>query len=580
MIKEKPDKHCFNKKIYKSRFFLYIGLFLISLPAHTRTLSAADEARNEFLKAGWSMDVANAVVTVNKNWFNILKKEHTYDFYQQINLLKKLNQSTIVISFLRQHPETAGLFALSDQPRTLVKILKKPACYHVLTRLFALHATHSAIHKLIEALEHHRDLICTLGQRGIFQSETVFIFPRNTKGAIEYDAWLERVFDKYLRHSDEQLSDIVMFITQNGQNIRKRLNHKPDFYQNFRKKLWPSLERVVYHHGTFAELAHLPEIWNILAHQGGEALLKKWGVSRPLHILLSKGHLQTFMIQTLLECDANTLEAFLNYQDEPLFRHLMQRRLSAATWAALSQQLLQICPNYPEQTCPTLPYHLRYFSSISHNTALAQEMGVLPDGAIAWIPFHSSYYAITKITEGRDLTGEDILNMGLDMLTLVPSFLFAKPFSGFAYPLKNGVVFNISTIGLSFTPYRYHLVKPFSKFVILTGRHTSKILIQESIKSSQKQPLNMTTVHQNVILSKIKYHIPYTIKLLKFETDVFMRQDETVVMLPSNGLSRHFFRETVIKALSAPNTPLKKTKISAWQQNISAWWLMNAAMPP
>jgi len=49
-------------------------------------------------------------------------------------------------------------------------------------------------------------------------------------------------------------------------------------------------------------------------------------------------------------------------------------------------------------------------------------------------------------------------------------------------------------------------------------------------------------------------------------------------MNPTRGLGEQFFSETAQKALSAPATRPTNRKNSAWQQNISAWWLMNAAL--
>ncbi|MCK5662890.1 MAG: hypothetical protein KAI17_05355, partial [Thiotrichaceae bacterium] len=536
-------------------------------------LSADDYALHEFIKAGWSRDAANAVVAVNKAWFNSLKQEHPNDFYQQINLLKKLKPSSIISRFVRLHPETAGLVAVSENPILLIKILKKPACYNALTSFFALHASHTEIQLLTQALEKHRDLMCKLALRGISNSETVFIFSRNTQGAREYDAWLERVFDKYLRHSNKQLAEIVFFMIKNGPDIRKRLDKENYFYKHFRKTLWPALERVVDKNGAFEWLANDPYIWDLLALKDGERLLNKWGLG-PISLLFGEGSLQPIIIEILLEGDDNTVEALFRYKNEPLFRNLMRRPLSANTQAALANKLLKICPNYPEQACPGLPHHLRYFASITDDVALAEEVGILPAGPITWIPFHGSYYAIKKMTEGRDITGEDLLNMGLDALSFIPSALFAKPFSGVAHPLKKGVVFKVSAVGLSFTPYRYHLVKPLGKFAIRTGSRTHQILASEPIQLPSKQRDNFMTFGQKVI-KPIEKHSVCQI-LVEFKTSVFMRKDTKVVMKPSRGLSSHFFQETAEKALSIHT---KQEKL-AWQQNISAWWLMNAAVAP
>jgi len=88
----------------------------------THPVSAVDYAQNELIKVGWRKNVAKAVVSVNSAWFTLLNKEHRNDFHHQIKLLKQLKMSAIVRRFLRKHPETAGLLALSDNPILLVKI--------------------------------------------------------------------------------------------------------------------------------------------------------------------------------------------------------------------------------------------------------------------------------------------------------------------------------------------------------------------------------------------------------------------------------------------------------------------------
>jgi len=614
--------------IIKSFFLIFL---IYSMPAfalhstYTRPLlSAIYYARNELLKAGWHQETTQAIITVNGAWFTFLKETHENDFYKQINLLKQLGHSAIINRFLRQHPETAGLLALSDDPIQLIKILRKTYCYNILTSFYAIYTTVIEVQLLTQALEKHRDLMCHLAKRGILGIETIFIFPRQTKGAKEYDAWLERVFSKYLQHSDEQLAEIIAFLIENGQNIRQRLNKDPHFYNDFRKKLWPALMRVVDHFGAFEWLANDPYIWDLLALKEGELLLNKWGLG-PISLLFGEGsyplEMRPIIIQMLLQGDDNTVEALFRYKDEPLFRQLMYRPLSTRTQTALANQLVKVCPNYPEQVCPDLPHHLRYFSSITDNAALAEEVGVLSDGPITWIPFHGSYYAFKKMSEGREVTTEDIINMGLDALIFIPSALFAKPFSQAVQPLGKELILNIGVIGLeglTFTPYPYHLVKPLGKFAIRTGNRTSKILNQHYQGTSQtvaieqgtkiilpsttrqvaavmKQNQHILNSSRQKLKKQISYEVTepilflhekaghrgrYAMRVVDFEAKIFIRHDAKVVMTPTRCAVDQFFQETAERALSTPTTRFNKRKVSAWQQNISAWWLINAAVAP
>lgn len=602
--------------------FNYSPLASAASPDDTAFLeSTADYALSELLKAGWRENAAKAVVELNKKWFTVLKQEHENDFHHQIKLLKQLNSSAIVSQFLYQHPETAGLLALTDNPTELVKTLNKPDCYNALTSFYALHPTPTEVEQLTRALQTHQETMCRLAGRGMVGSETVFMFPRNTPGAKEYDAWLEQVLCKYNQRTSEQLAEIVAFLIEQGQHIRHRLDKTREFYKNFRKNLWPALMRVVDNNGAFELLANDPHIWDLLALKEGEFLLNKWGLG-PINLLFGENSypadMQPIIIQILLQGDDNTVEALLKYQDEPLFRDLMRRQLSASTQAALANQLANMCPDYPLEACPDLPHHLRYFASLSDNSALAEEVGPPPTGPATWLPFHGSYYAIKKMTQGRELSNEDMLKLGLDALVFVPAFVFAGAFSGAAQPLiGDEIIVNLGIIGLDLTPHTYHLVKPLGKFVILAGNQTSKILIPQAdqkmtqevvilqgqkiiipgastqvaavIKQNQRQLIqigqqqteqNSYEVTKPIIFVKEKAGLRgrNTMRLVEFETKVFMRYDTQIVMNPTRGLGHQFFTQTTEIALSEPPMTRQHAKPSAWQQNISAWWLLNATV--
>jgi hypothetical protein len=577
--------------------------------------STTDYVFFELVKAGWRENAAKAVVELNSKWFAILKQEHDNDFHHQIKLLKQLNSSAIVSRFLSQHPETAGLLSLSNNPTELVKTLKKPACYNALISFYALHPTPNEVEQLTRVLERHRETLCRLAGRGMVGTETIFMFPRNTPGAKEYDAWLEQVLCKYHQRTDEQLAELVAFLIEQGQNIRHRLDNDSEFYQNFRKKLWPALMRVVDNNGAFELLANYPHVWDLLSLKEGEVLLNKWGLG-PLNLLFGQdsysADLQPTIIQILLQGDDNTVEALLKYKDEPLFRDLMRRQLSASTQAALANKLANLCPDYPDEACPELPHHLRYFASLSDNTALAEEVGPPPSGPVTWLPFHGSYYAIKKMTQGRELTNQDMLKLGLDALVFLPSVVFAGAFTGAAQPLiSEEIIVNLGIIGLDLTPHTYHLVKPLGKFFILAGSQTSKILIPSTaqkmtqefvILSGQKIIMKTATTQVAAVIKQnqrkltqqsetkpVSYEITdpirfvkekaghwgrNTMRLVEFETKVFMRPDHKIVINPTRGLGHQFFSQTTEIALSEP--PMTRT--SAWQQNLSAWWLMNATI--
>ena len=593
-------------------------LLLLILLTQTQT-QAADYAQNELIKAGWRKDVAQAVVSLNNVWFSLIKQKDKHYFHSQINSLKKLGYSIIISRFLHIHPETAGLLALSENSISLIKVLDKPACYNAMINLYALHTKPSEITLLTKALEKHRDLMCQLAYRGILGGEIVFMFPDDSKGATEYNAWLKSVFSKYIWRSEKQQAEIIGFLIEKGQSIRQRLNKNNDFYKRFRQKLWPALMRVVDNNGAFELLANDPYIWDLLALKEGEILLNKWGLG-PITLLFGKNaypiNMQSIIIGMLLQGDNNTVEALFRYQHEPLFRDLIRRPLSAITQAALANNLLNLCPNYPEQACPDLTDSLRSLASITNDVALAEEVGVLPPrGPITWIPYHGSYYAIKKMTDGRVLSSDDLLNLGLDTISLIPAAFFAGPFGPSIQPLTESLVVNLGNFSiaglnaLSFTPYPYHLVKPIGSFLIRTGNQTTKMIMGNSVMKHKKPNINYA---QRVLIAKIASSLgalveenqkifkhsgkrifyemtqpiifihqrifkpsgnSNTMRLLEFETSIFMRRDRKLVIMP-NKPYKAFFKTIGKKALFVQKDNF------AWQQMISAWWLMNTAIAP
>jgi len=593
---------------------------LLAAPAANPPLSATQYAFNELIKAGWHIDVAKAVVAVNSGWFTTLKQESENDFHIQIQLLQQLDNEAVVSQFLRKYPETAGLLAFSDDPAELAKKLDKPACYGILTSFYALHTTPTNIQLLTEALEKHRERMCQLGGRGILGAETVFIFPRNTYCAQEYDAWLEEVFSKYIRHSDKQLAEIMGFLIKQGKGIRLRLNKNNFFCNGFRKKLWPALMRVVDNNGEFELLSNEAHIWDLLALKEGEMLLNKWGLG-PIVLLFGDNSypadMRPIIIQILLQGDDETVEALFKYKDVPLFRDLMRRPLSASTQAALANQLARVCHFDQEQTCPDLSNRLHYYASLTNDAALAEEVGPPPNGAVTWIPFHGSYYAIKKMTQGREINGEDMLNLGLDALALVPAAVLAYPFAQMARPLTHEIVLDVGIIGievLAFTPRTYHVVKPLGKFAIQAGNSTGKMLAQQFAEEIIQQ---QTFKHKKITLPNVILPVTASIKqsqylfsqirqknhrrvlldvtkpiqfihekvgrkgrnaprFVEFEARIIMRNDAKMIINLTNGLGSEFFRKTAQNALSEQTGQLSGQNVSAWQQNISAWWLMNA----
>ncbi len=478
-----------------------------------------------------------------------------------------------------------------------------------------MHSSPTEIQLLTEALDKHGDVMCDIAERGILGGELVFIFPRHSKAAKEYDAWLEDIFSKYLRHSDEKLAEIIAFLLEHGQNIRQRLNNNQKFYKRFRKELWPAFMRVVDNNGAFEQLANDPHIWDLLALNKGEQLLEKWGLA-PVGLLYGENaypvDLQAIIIEVLLEGDDNTVDALYKYKDELLFQKLMRRQLSVGSQAALASKLATLCPNYPEKACPSLPQYLHYYVSIKDNAALAEELGPAPSGPVTWIPFYGSYYTAKKLWQGRGLTGGDAVAVGLDAFAIVPIGFIAGKVAVISKPagkfLNKFAEPTTKTVSQKLVKTKTRQIKQGQKIKLPQASNSVSALLQKNQQllkqfkeKAQKLVVFDVTKPIRFLYQKIGGK---TMRFFGFEARVFMRKDAKVLMNPSQGLSGHFFRETAERALNdvvgesagKALTALKtsetmskiiiskqtirllnkaKKKVTAWQQNISAWWLMS-----
>jgi hypothetical protein len=637
------------QKIYFLWFlFLLITFFTAPVQA-TSTILAVDSSLmantvlDELSKAGWRKEVAQKVVALNQTWFTELKNASEKNFQNHLKLLKQFNPTYLVEQFLLKHPEMLGLLNLADDSIAIIKILKKSTCYNEMTTYYALHPTPLEIQKLTEALSIHRSLLCQLAKRNILGAEVIFMFPRKTRGAKEYEIWLKKVFNQYLRRTDHQLVTLIAYLIEHGQEIRQRLETDSQFYQRFRHELWPQFIRITDNLKAFEWLANEPYIWDLLALQEGEILLEKWGLG-PISLLFGEqsypADMRATIIQILLQGDDDTVEALFQYKEQPLFRQLLRRQFSVQTQAALAKKLVTLCPTHSEANCSDVSEQLRYLVSLTDNQTLAEEIGPQPKGPITWLPFHGSYHAIRKMSQGRKMTKQDIFNLSLDALIFIPAALFAMPFAQTAQPLTGEIILDLGIVGaLDVTPRVYHLVKPIGKAAIRTGTRTGQILTQSLTKGMIKEvvlkqgqktlgialfkesapkthdfegldlkvqnPLKTTTVAQSLLADfqfqpalnrqvymEISELRPFLVQKIAseqvfgrmpFQPKIYVGTDTQLVMLPTHGLNLTFFQTTAHQALLAQQgkSPKKyrrksKDQFTAWQHNISAWWLMNA----
>ncbi len=387
------------------------------------------------VEAGWDRDAAGAVAALNAEWFEIQADENPNGLERQLKLLKDLGQRPELQPFLAEHPETAGLLAQVDDPNRVAESLGSgDDDYPFVAGLYVQHAAPSDADELAAALERNRDRIVALQRKGVLGCEALFLFDRQNPSVKEYEAWLWEVIEPKLEASDEVLASFIHLVLRHGGKIRQRLRDDAAFRSRFRGDLWPRLTRAVGgEHGMFELFVDEERIWDVLALDNGEELVKQCGLL-PVDLLFGYpeiGHapyprkLHGRIAQVLLGRKEQTIHALMKFRDEPQFHRLLARDLPSDTLSAALAQLFAAGPNYPAR--------LALYEGLSA-TALADEVGPPPEGLITWIPFYYTVYEVPKkLLQGREPTGMEWFSAAVDPVFLIVDIASA---GGTAAPRK------------------------------------------------------------------------------------------------------------------------------------------------
>lgn len=574
-------------------------------------------------KAGWDRRAAEEVVTLNAEWFDIQAEENPNGLERQIELLSGLGKRPALQRFIRERPETAGLLAAADCPEQLMAGLDSAKSdYHLVASIYLQHASPHDASDLAAALERNRDLIVMLCRRGLIGCEVLFLFDRNSSSAEDYEAWLREAIAAKAHASDVEFSSFINLIMRHGRAIRQRLRDDGDFRRRFQRELWPRLQRAVGSKYASLEL-FLDEtrIWNLLALENGEELLRQCGL---LAIDLLYGYpeighapyphsLHDKVIQMLLRREDHTIHALMKFRGEPLFHRLLARNLSPDTFSAALSQLFNAGPNYPER--------LAMYARIS-DVALAEEVGPPTSGIITWVPFYYTVYEVPKkLLQGRDPTGMELFSAAVD-----PVFLVFDVFTGGGSAAGRKALL-VGGREATEAAARKLGEKGGEKLFVTTLRDTGMELARKQVgkevveKMGEKELFNWTitgtltemqqalrnAVRPLEITRPVQFMFRYsglnreTVKRLTgLEARLFMRGDAKVYVRLTNAAGAvvgsrcaAFFERTAQDLAlgtafeSEPGQELVhqslsqaisvKEQLRAWQQNVSAWWLLNAS---
>lgn len=577
-------------------------------------------------EAGWDRGAAEAVVGLNAEWFEIQAAENPNGLKRQLKLLAELGKHPTLQRFLVEHPEAAGLLAASDDPEQIAAGLGSDNDeYPLVAGVYVQHASPHDASEVAAALERNRDLIVALQRRGLIGCEVLFLFDRKNPSAEVYESWLREAIEAKSAGSDVDFASFVNLVMRHGRPIRRRLRDDESFRLRFRDELWPRLQRAAAsEHGTFELYLDEDRIWDLVALDNGEELLKRCGLL-PIDLLFGYPEidhppyprpLHNKIVQVLLRREDRTIQALMKFRGEPQFHQLLARDLSSDTVSAALSQLFNAGPNYPER--------LALYARLS-DAALADEVGPPASGIITWVPFYYTVWEVPKkLLQGREPTGMDLFSAVVD-----PVFLVFDVFSGGTTAAGRKALL-VGGKEATEVAARKLAEKGSEKLFVTTLRDTGLELARKQVgkevaeKMSEKELLNwtitgtMSEMQQAVrsaigkattfeITRPVQFMFRYsgldreTVKRFTgLEARLFMRGDAKVYVRLANvagtvvgSRSAAFFERTaqdlslgtafesepgqeivhggIKQAISA------KEQLRAWQQNVSAWWLLNAS---
>ena len=482
--------------------------------------------------------------------------------------------------------------------------------------------------ELAAALKANSDLICTLHRRGLLGGEVLFIFDRQNSAAEEYETWLREAIQAKSAASDAEFASFVNLVMLHGAVLRDRLQNSEDFRRRFRSELWPRLVRAVDgEHGMFELYLDETRIWDLLALDNGEELLKRCGLL-PIDLLYGYSEidhapypkfLHDKIVQVLLRHEGRTIHALMKFRREPLFHKLMQRDLSSDTRSAALTQLFNAGPNFPDR--------LALYTRLD-DKALAAEVGPPASGIVTWIPLYYTVYEVPKkLLQGRDPTGMDLFSALVDPVFLVVDVLTLPAGGGTAAGRK---VLLAGGKEAAEATAKTIAKKGGEKLFVTTLRDTGLELARKQVgkevaeKMGEKELVNwsitgtlaeMQQAVRTTIGKATTFEITRPVQFMfqygrvggktwnrftGMEARLFMRGDAKVYVRITNlagavvgSRGAAFFERTaqdLALGMAFESEPGQdalhegvkrvvstKEQLRAWQQNVSAWWLLNAS---
>ncbi len=606
---DKPAGKAFTQGIGRSD----AGGTAKSIASDAKFENFKQDVTNDLLRSGWDKEAAQSVVSINAEWFGVLKKEDDQLFQNQLTTLRRLGGSKDLWALLKQRPETAGLLAGADHPELIAKALSKDRDYNIAANLFVLHPAPEDAEALAQALSRDGDLIAALNKRGLLGSETVFLFNRRGRGNDEYEQWVRQVVAERLAGNDQDLASILTFLVSQGRLIRERLATDEDFRRHFRTDLWPKLFAIVAEKKE--PLTHYlwdSRIWDLLRLPEGEALVRKCGLFPADMLFGEKSYPQDLhhrVAQLLLQSDNWAVAGLDEFRGDPIFFGLIRRRLPDDCLRAAVGSLLSIKnegKDYNQQ--------LKKYGQMN-DAGLCEEMnqylGRDQAGIESWIPLYNVYVVSKKLTQGRDPSAGDIIWGGLDVALfwvgpLKGGRVLVNAAESEACAMRTTLTKNamtnlekrvgtetldriVKTAGAGGKERLERSLLPQS-FSLGWTEAADKIgaLLKTKTACDITQPLQLVFKHSKIGCNTFK-------RVTGMDARLFMRGDAKVVLYPVNLIPHPIaaylqntanqlgfgaiVESTPVRDVTQGALELARKTVdeqSIWQKHVAAWWLTNA----
>jgi hypothetical protein len=347
------------------------------------------EATRQLAEAGMG-DAAEQVVAVHRDYLIALCEADPNLFRLAVLALKQAERLDRLTVELAQHPEWAGLLAMSPNPTDLARELSREP--NILPGLFLLQP-----------------------DRGVVGAEAVFLFDRTTPADADYERWLRTELANAAKLDDSALAARFLLLAEEGSAIRRRMRADDAFRRRF-PSLWDKLVRATAaRKEDLAGYVGMPGLWTFLDDPKAEALLRSRGAV-PVDLLRGDPayppDTHTRIKQLLEAGDEAVVDLLLACRGEPAFLDFLRKPVDDDLLRGVAAEL----PTDPPGRKAKLESLQRWLSvSVDKLEEKVTKRGA---GLVEFVPFYSVYKVYESYSAGEDPSTLDLVMAAVDIGTV------------------------------------------------------------------------------------------------------------------------------------------------------------------